>query len=139
MRVIAPDLVGYGKSDKPAALEDYSYERQVEWLGAWLEANDFTNITFFGQDWGGLVGLRLVVNHATRGEQTGNRSLSGNSRPSVCVGAVVYRGSSMRIQRTGCGERRAGGGIARTATFNTDFLEHFSHVAPSLYAPGVLC
>ncbi len=66
MRVIAPDLVGYGKSDKPAALEDYSYERQVEWLGAWLDANDFTNITFFGQDWGGLVGLRLVVNHPDR-------------------------------------------------------------------------
>ena len=66
MRVIAPDLVGYGKSDKPAAREDYSYERQVEWMGQWLEHNDFSGITFFGQDWGGLVGLRLVVNHAER-------------------------------------------------------------------------
>ncbi len=66
MRVIAPDLVGYGKSDKPAAREDYSYERQVQWMGAWLEANDFSGITFFGQDWGGLVGLRLVVNHTAR-------------------------------------------------------------------------
>ena len=50
MRVIAPDLVGYGKSDKPAAREDYSYQRQVEWMGDWLEANDFSEITFFGQD-----------------------------------------------------------------------------------------
>jgi len=66
MRVIAPDLVGYGKSDKPAAREDYSYERQVEWMGQWLEANDFSGITFFGQDWGGLIGLRLVVNHSQR-------------------------------------------------------------------------
>lgn len=66
MRVIAPDLVGYGKSDKPAALADYSYERQVEWMGKWLEANNFSDITFFGQDWGGLIGLRLVVNHAER-------------------------------------------------------------------------
>ena len=66
MRVIAPDLVGYGKSDKPAAREDYSYERQVEWLGQWLVANDFSDITFFGQDWGGLIGLRLVVNHDER-------------------------------------------------------------------------
>jgi len=66
MRVIAPDLPGYGKSDKPAAREDYSYERQVEWMGNWLEKNDFSNITFFGQDWGGLIGLRLVVNHADR-------------------------------------------------------------------------
>ena len=66
MRVIAPDLVGYGKSDKPAAREDYSYERQVAWMGTWLEGNDFTGITFFGQDWGGLIGLRLVVNHPDR-------------------------------------------------------------------------
>lgn len=66
LRVIAPDLVGYGKSDKPAAREDYSYERQVTWMGAWLEANDFTGITFFGQDWGGLIGLRLIVNHDDR-------------------------------------------------------------------------
>ncbi|MGK0222662.1 MAG: haloalkane dehalogenase [Limisphaerales bacterium] len=66
MRVIAPDLVGYGKSDKPAAREDYSYERQVEWMGAWLEANNFEHITFFGQDWGGLVGLRLIANHSER-------------------------------------------------------------------------
>ncbi len=66
MRVIAPDLIGYGKSDKPAAREDYSYERQVEWMGQWLETNDFKGITFFGQDWGGLVGLRLVVNHGDR-------------------------------------------------------------------------
>jgi len=66
MRVIAPDLVGYGKSDKPAAREDYSYEHQVKWMGKWLEANDFSGITFFGQDWGGLIGLRLVVNHGER-------------------------------------------------------------------------
>ena len=66
LRVIAPDLLGYGKSDKPAAREDYSYELQVEWMGQWLERNDFSGITFFGQDWGGLIGLRLVVNHPQR-------------------------------------------------------------------------
>lgn len=65
-RVIAPDLVGYGKSDKPASRDDYSYERQVAWMGQWLTQNDFSNITFFGQDWGGLIGLRLVVNHPDR-------------------------------------------------------------------------
>ena len=66
LRVVAPDLVGYGKSDKPAAREDYSYERQVDWMGQWLERNDLSGITFFGQDWGGLIGLRLVVNHPHR-------------------------------------------------------------------------
>jgi pimeloyl-ACP methyl ester carboxylesterase len=65
-RVIAPDLPGYGKSDKPASLDDYSYESQVEWFGQWLTQNGFTNMTFFGQDWGGLIGLRLVVNHEER-------------------------------------------------------------------------
>ena len=54
LRVIAPDLPGYGKSDKPATREDYSYQRQVDWMGRWLEANDFGDITFFGQDWASL-------------------------------------------------------------------------------------
>jgi len=66
LRVIAPDLPGYGKSDKPAEREDYSYQHQVDWLGQWLTTNDFTGVTFFGQDWGGLVGLRLVANHPER-------------------------------------------------------------------------
>ena len=66
LRVIAPDLPGYGKSDKPAAREDFSYQRQVDWMGRWLEANDFGDITLFGQDWGGLIGLRLVADHPDR-------------------------------------------------------------------------
>ena len=61
IRVIAPDLVGYGKSDKPAAREDYSYQNQVDWMGSWLKENDFKDLTFFGQDWGGLIGLRMVA------------------------------------------------------------------------------
>ncbi len=68
-RVIAPDLVGYGRSDKPAAREDYSYQRQVDWLTAWLVANDFRGVTFFGQDWGGLIGLRLVAENEDRFER----------------------------------------------------------------------
>ena len=66
LRIIAPDLPGYGKSDKPAAREDFTYQRQVDWMGRWLEANDFEDITLFGQDWGGLIGLRMVVDHPDR-------------------------------------------------------------------------
>jgi len=66
MRVIAPDLPGYGKSDKPAAREDYSYQRQVDWMNAWLVANEFNGLTYFGQDWGGLIGLRMIADHADR-------------------------------------------------------------------------
>lgn len=60
-RVIAPDLIGFGKSDKPAQRSDYTYERHVAWLSDWLTALDLTYITLFCQDWGGLIGLRLVA------------------------------------------------------------------------------
>lgn len=60
-RVIAPDLVGFGKSDKPAGRTDYTYERHVAWMSAWLAALDLIDITLFCQDWGGLIGLRLVA------------------------------------------------------------------------------
>ncbi len=60
-RVIAPDLVGMGRSDKPTERGDYTYARHVAWFSEWLETNDLTNITLFCQDWGGLIGLRLVA------------------------------------------------------------------------------
>lgn len=61
-RVVAPDLVGFGRSDKPAATDDYTYARHVAWMSELLFGHlDLTDITFFGQDWGGLVGLRLVA------------------------------------------------------------------------------
>jgi haloalkane dehalogenase len=60
-RVVAPDLIGFGRSDKPAELTDYTYERHVGWMRAWVEALDLTGITLFCQDWGGLIGLRLVA------------------------------------------------------------------------------
>jgi haloalkane dehalogenase len=66
LRVLAPDLVGYGRSDKLGALEDYSYQRQVDWLTAWLVANELQDATFFGQDWGGLIGLRMVAENPER-------------------------------------------------------------------------
>ena len=66
LRVLAPDLVGFGRSDKPARREDYSYNRQVEWLTAWLTANDVRGATLVGQDWGGLVGLRMAAENPDR-------------------------------------------------------------------------
>jgi len=60
-RAIAPDLIGFGKSDKPAQRSDYTYERHVAWMSDWLTALDLTDITLFCQDWGGLIGLRLVA------------------------------------------------------------------------------
>jgi haloalkane dehalogenase len=60
-RVIAPDLVGFGRSDKPASREDYSYENHVRWMLGWLDQVGISGITLFCQDWGGLIGLRLVA------------------------------------------------------------------------------
>jgi haloalkane dehalogenase len=60
--VVAPDLVGFGRSDKPTEQSDYSYARHVEWMRQLLfDHLDLRGITYFGQDWGGLVGLRLVA------------------------------------------------------------------------------
>jgi len=60
-RVIAPDLIGFGKSDKPTNVEDYTYERQVTWMADFIDILDLENMTCFLQDWGGLIGLRLVA------------------------------------------------------------------------------
>lgn len=60
-RVIAPDLIGFGRSDKPAERSDYTYERHLGWLRGLLDQLQLNNITLFCQDWGGLLGLRLVA------------------------------------------------------------------------------
>ena len=60
-RVIAPDLVGFGRSDKPTRIEDYTYARHVAWMSDWLVQLDLSDITVFLQDWGSLIGLRLVA------------------------------------------------------------------------------
>ena len=60
-RVVAPDLIGFGRSDKPSRREDYTYERHVAWMSQWLTSLDLTGVTLFCQDWGGLIGLRLVA------------------------------------------------------------------------------
>ena len=66
-RCVVPDLVGFGRSDKPAAVEDFTYARHVEWLRSVLfDALDLTDVTLVCQDWGGLLGLRLVAEHPER-------------------------------------------------------------------------
>ena len=67
IRAVAPDLVGFGRSDKPARQADHSYARHVEWLRALaFDALDLREVTLVGQDWGGLLGLRLVAEHPDR-------------------------------------------------------------------------
>ena len=113
-RVVAPDLVGFGRSDKPAAMTDYTYERHVAWMSDWLVANDLTNLTLVCQDWGGLIGLRLVAAFPDRFARvvtantflpTGDRDPGAAFRawreysqttPDFNVGNIVQGGSASR-------------------------------------------
>ncbi len=83
-RVIAPDLVGFGRSDKPTQKRDYTYARHVAWMQeAIIDHLDLRNATFFGQDWGGLVGLRLVAENPDRFARVviGNTGLPTGEHP----------------------------------------------------------
>lgn len=65
-RVIVPDLIGFGRSDKPVDPQAYTYSNHVAWVRSLVEQLDLHGVTFFGQDWGGLTGLRVVAANPER-------------------------------------------------------------------------
>jgi haloalkane dehalogenase len=65
-RVLAPDLIGFGRSDKPGQIEDYTYQRHVEWVTSWFEQLKLKDVTLFAQDWGSLIGLRVAAEQGNR-------------------------------------------------------------------------
>jgi haloalkane dehalogenase len=65
-RVLAPDLIGFGRSDKPSRVEDYTYLRHVEWVTAWFERLRLKEVTLLVQDWGSLIGLRIAAEQGDR-------------------------------------------------------------------------
>ena len=115
-RVVVPDLVGFGRSDKPAAREDYTYARHVAWVWDLVEHLGLRDITLFGQDWGGLIGLRLVGEHPDRfarvvaantGLPTGDQDLGEGFKawrkfaqevPEMPIGAIVSGGSARDLE-----------------------------------------
>ena len=66
LRVVTPDLIGFGKSDKPVRKSDYSYAGHVHWMREFIEDLDLGNITLFCQDWGSLIGLRVAAENEHR-------------------------------------------------------------------------
>jgi len=115
-RVIAPDLIGFGQSDKPSNREDYTYSRHVEWTRELLfDRLELTDVTFFGQDWGSLVGLRLVAEHPERfarvaigngGLPTGDERVNdafkawqdfSQTTPEMHIGNIVSGGCTTRL------------------------------------------
>ncbi len=85
-RVIVPDQVGFGRSEKPTETSDYSYARHVAWMSSLVfDVLDLRATTFFGQDWGGLIGLRLVTAEPDRFDRVAiaNTGLpTGDGKPS---------------------------------------------------------
>jgi len=65
-RVLAPDLIGFGRSDKPSRTADYTYLRHVEWVTSWFESLDLHDVTLVVQDWGSLIGLRIAAERSDR-------------------------------------------------------------------------
>lgn len=114
-RVIAPDLIGFGKSDKPTQRGDYTYQRHVDWMSSTLRQLDLQNITLVCQDWGGLIGLRLwaemperfarvvVANTALpTGDQPMGKAFEAwreysQTAPDFSAGRIVYGGTTNKL------------------------------------------
>lgn len=82
-RAIAPDLIGFGRSDKPSEQSDYTFQRHMDWLTSFLTQMDLRDITYFGQDWGAVLGLRLAAENEERYARIiiGNGGLPTGDRP----------------------------------------------------------
>jgi haloalkane dehalogenase len=115
-RAVVPDLVGFGRSDKPSERADYTYARHVEWMRAVLfDHLDLHGATLVGQDWGGLIGLRLVAEHSDRfgrvvaantflptgdthpGEAFSRWQRFSQDVPELPVGAIVNGGTTTEL------------------------------------------
>lgn len=142
-RCVAPDLVGFGRSDKPAATGDYTYARHVAWMSSLLfDTLDLRGATFFGQDWGGLVGLRLVAGAPERFERivVANTGLpTGDQRMSEAF--LSWQRFSQEtddfdagsIVNLGCGGTLADGVVeAYRAPFPDDTYKAGARIFPSL-------
>lgn len=123
-RVIAPDLIGFGKSDKPAAKAAHSYTGHVAWMRAFIEGLNLTDIHLFIQDWGGLIGLRVVAEIPQRFASitAGNTGLPSAAFPMSVIGRWM-----MRFQAW-----RKGDGVPTMA----DVDGFAAWIAHARYAPG---
>lgn len=113
--ILAPDLVGFGRSDKPTERSDYTYWQHLDWMTEWLQQLDLRRITLVCQDWGGLIGLRVVaqipgrfarVVVANTALPTGDQPVSAAFRawrdyaqtvPEFNAGRIVYGGTTAKI------------------------------------------
>ncbi len=147
LRVVAPDLVGFGRSDKPARREDYTYERHVGWLASLLfDALDLSGITLVCQDWGGLLGLRLVAAEPERFSRVvaANTFLPSGERP-LPEAFLRWRRFSQEVEDFDVGAIVAAGTadglspaarVAYDAPFPTDDYKAGARQFPTLVPDG---
>jgi haloalkane dehalogenase len=118
LRPVAPDLIGFGRSDKPTKLADYSYQQHMDWLTLWLEKLDLRGITLVCQDWGSLLGLRLAAENPDRFDRivvangflpTGDRDPGpafkawrafATHSPVFPIGRIVDTGTRRKLSKT---------------------------------------
>ena len=147
LRFVAPDLVGFGRSDKPARQEDYSYARHVAWLReALFDRLDLRDVTLVCQDWGGLLGLRLVADHPDRfarvvaantGLPTGDHPMSEAFLAWQRFAATAERFDVGRIVRNGTATELAPAVVAAyDAPFPDDRYKAGARAFPGLVPTG---
>ena len=141
-RVVAPDLIGFGKSDKPLSRKAYSYAGQVAWIREWIEALDLTGMTLGCQDWGSLIGLRLAAEMPGRfhGVALSNGGLPDGQKPPRAfaiwrafsryspvfpIGGIVRRGTKRPLSPT------------EVAAYDAPFPTRASKAAARVY-PGLV-
>ena len=141
-RVVAPDLIGFGKSDKPLARAAYSYAGQVAWIREWIEALNLTGMTLGCQDWGSLIGLRLAAEMPERfhGIALSNGGLPAGQEPPRAfaiwrafsryspvfpIGGIVKRGTKRSLSP------------AEVAAYDAPFPSRVSKAAARVY-PGLV-
>ncbi|MEO0863679.1 MAG: haloalkane dehalogenase [Pseudomonadota bacterium] len=126
-RAVAPDLIGFGKSDKPAERGDYTYARHVAWLTDWLVRLDLREITLLCQDWGGLIGMRLLAAMPDRFARVvvANTALPTGDRP-MGPAFEAWRDYSQTVEDFNAGRIVFGGTTrkitdAATAAYNAPY------------------
>ena len=141
-RTIAPDLVGFGRSDKPTKQEDHTYAKHVKWMSTLVEQLDLQKITLFCQDWGSLIGLRVAIENQDRfsrivlsngGLPTGEQNMSeaflgwrkfSREATAFDVGQLIQGGTTTELSR----EVREG----YDAPFPDDTYKAGARILPSL-------
>jgi len=142
-RVVAPDLVGFGRSDKPTQKSDYTYARHVSWMSELLfDQMSLRHATFFGQDWGGLIGLRLVAAAPERFDRLvlSNTGLpTGDRKPSDAFMAWQHYSQTSKnfpignIVNGGCATKLSADVIAAyDAPFVDESFKEGARIFPSL-------